>query len=351
MNNFRILSVAITAGAMMLGSCGHDNKWTVKGNLDPEAGNMIAVEASDNGRWYLLDSVKVSDGGNFSFSHEAQGYPDVYRLRNDNVTVYFPIDSIETVTVSRDGDRYILSGTSQADMMMKADSIIVLNLPDAEKKTALARLILTDPASITSYYVINRKMAGKPIFDPSVKKDLRVIGAVANAYNEQRPADPRSAYLKRLYLSSRRAAGEGGTAMVANEISAPEINLYDNTGVRRSLNDLSSEGKVVILNFTSYLAEESPAFNVMLNSLYEKYHGAGLEIYQVALDDDEYNWKRVADNLPWVTVINDAHNSTQVLLDYNVGSIPTVFILNRNGDVVERVTDLGDLPALVAKYM
>ncbi|MDE6485544.1 MAG: AhpC/TSA family protein [Duncaniella sp.] len=351
MNNIRILSAAASLGVLLLSGCGNGNKWTVKGELDPAAGNMIAVEASDNGRWYVLDSVKVSDSGKFSFSHEAMGYPDVYRLRNDNVTVYFPVDSIETVSVSHDGGRYMLAGTPQADMMMKADSIIALDIPEPEMKNALARLILTDPSSITSYYAINRKIAGKPLFDPAVKKDLRVIGAVANAYNEQRPADPRSAYLKRLYLSSRRQAGEGGTTVLANEINAPEINLYDNTGVRRSLNELASQGKVVVLNFTSYVAEESPAFNLLLNSIYEKYHGAGLEIYQVALDDDEYNWKRSADNLPWITVINDAHNSSQVLLDYNVGSIPTVFILNRNGDVVERVTDLGELEKLVAKYM
>ncbi|MDE6581529.1 MAG: AhpC/TSA family protein [Duncaniella sp.] len=351
MNNIRILSAAALTGLLVLSGCGNGNKWTVKGQLDPAAGKMVAVEASDNGRWYVLDSVKVDDSGKFSYSREAMGYPDVYRLRNDNVTVYFPIDSIETVTVTREGERYALSGSSQSEMMMKADSIIALRIPEAEKKNELARLILTDPASITSYYVINRKVGGEPLFDPSVKKDIRVIGAVANAYNEQRPADPRSAYLKRLYLSSRRQAGEGGTAVIANEISSPEINLYDNTGVRRSLNELASQGKVVVLNFTSYAAEESPAFNLMLNSIYEKYHGAGLEIYQVALDEDEYNWKRTADNLPWITVINDAHNSGQVLIDYNVGSIPTVFILNRNGDVVERVTDLGELEKLVAKYM
>ncbi|MDE5829147.1 MAG: AhpC/TSA family protein [Duncaniella sp.] len=349
MNNFRIFLGAAALGVSVFTGC-TDNKWTVRGQLEPSAGSAIAVEANDNGRWYMLDSVKIDSKGDFSYSHDAQGYPDVYRLRNDNVTVYFPIDSIETVTVKREGDRYMVSGSSQADMMMKADSIIGSGASDNEIKNQLSRLILTDPASITAYYVINRKVAGQPIFNPSIKKDLRAIGAVANAYNEQRPADPRTGYLKRLYLSSRFVKDKG-TSVVANEIGSPEINLYDNTGVRRSLNELSEQGKIVVLNFTSYAAEESPAFNLMLNSIYEKFHDTGLEIYQVSVDEDEYFWKRAADNLPWVTVINDAHNSGQVLMDYNVGSIPTVFIINRNGDVVERVTDLSNLESLVAKYM
>lgn len=351
MSKFKILAGILSLGALSLTGCGNGNRWTVKGELNPDDGRNYVVEASDNGRWYVLDSVIISDDGRFSFSGDAQGYPDVFRLRNDNVTIYFPIDSIETVTVTRDGNRYSIAGTPQADMMMRADSIINDSDAETEMKNSIARLILTDPASITAYYVINRKIAGKPLFDPSDKRDLRVIGAVANAYNERRPSDPRTGYLKRLYLDSRRADGKGTTPVMANEINSPEINLYDNTGVRRSLNDLASKGNVVILNFTVYGAEESPAFNVMLNSIYEKFHNAGLEIYQVALDDNEYAWKRTADNLPWVTVINDAHNSQQVLLDYNVGSIPTVFILDRNGNVVERVADLSALETLVAKYM
>lgn len=361
---FKIMAVA-GAGAMMLTGCGNDNEWTVKGNIPAAEGDGYVVEAYSNGYWYLLDSLTTSKSGDFSYSHVAMGYPDVYRLRNGVTSVYFPIDSIETVTLTSKGDTFgadtELSGSDAATAMMQADSIInkaLATMGDAARtdetvKRELSTLVLADPSSIVAYYVINRKIGGRPLYDPSDKNDLKIIGAVANAFNTMRPADPRTAYLKQLYIENRRATmpRDSVRTVVANEISAPEINLYDNNGRQQSLTALASTGKVIILNFTIYAANESPAFNVLLNSLYEKYHSAGLEIYQVALDDNEYAWKQTADNLPWITVINDAADSDQVLRSYNVGSIPSLFILDRSGSVVERVTELDNLESLVKKYL
>lgn len=351
MNTKKILSGALGTLFLVLAGCVSRNEWTVKGELSSVADSKISVEAWDNGRWYVLDSVTVNGNGKFSYSHAPQGYPDVYRLKGDGMTVYFPIDSIETVTVSSRDNRYYLSGSQQAEMMMRADSILNSDLPRSEMLNSVARLILQDPASVTAYYVINRKVAGSPLFDPTDRADLRVIGAVANAFNDYRPNDPRTSYLKKLFISNLQRPAGTGISYEANEIGAPEINLYDNTGVRRPLSQTTDKGDVVLLNFTTYLAEESPAFNMMLNSIYEKYRSRGFEIYQVSLDDNEYEWKRTADNLPWITVINDAHNNSQILLDYNVGSIPAIFIINRRGEVVERVTDLDKLDSLVAKYL
>ncbi len=351
MNIKKILYGALGTLALVLTGCGSRNEWTVKGELPAVADSKISVEAWDNGRWYVLDSVNVAGDGKFSFSHAPQGYPDVFRLKGDGVTVYFPIDSIETVNVSSRDNRYYLSGSQQAVMMMRADSILNSDLPRSEMINSVARLILEDPASVTAYYVINRKVGGSPLFNPADRSDLRIIGAVANAFNANRPNDPRTSYLKKLFISNMRHPENPGMSIEANEIGAPEINLYDNTGVRRALSQYTGNGDVVLLNFTTYLADESPAFNVMLNSIYEKYRSRGFEIYQVSLDDNEYEWKRTADNLPWVTVINDAHDNSRILLDYNVGSIPAIFIINRNGEVVERVTDLDQLDSLVAKYL
>lgn len=353
--------IASAAAAMLLTSCGDGNKWTVKGNMAHSEGNDYLVEAYDNGRWYLLDTLKVKSSGDYSYSHEAMGYPDVYRIRCGEASIYFPIDSIETISIFSRGDAfgadYTIGGTPQADAMMSVDSIINAAGADAVGNVAimreLANIILQDPSSIVSYYIINRRVGGKPIFDPSDPVGRRIIGAVANAYDKQRPSDPRTAYLRNLFIENLRAATVPDSVRVieAYELSAPEIKLYDNKGAQRLLSDEAAKGNVILLNFTAYSAEESPAFNVGLNKIYEKYKESGFEIFQVAIDHDEYAWKRTADNLPWITVINDASDSERVIRDYNVGSIPCVFILNRKGEVVERVTDLSKLESLVAKYL
>ena len=281
------------------------------------------------------------------------------------VCAYFPIDSIETISLSAQAPdidvNHSLSGTPQAENLERVDSLLRAEVSsagaqavtaNASLKRELGKMILADPAGIVPYYIISKRVGGQPLFNPAVK-DLRIIGAVANAFNEQRPSDPRTTYLRNLFISNRPKSGKINEENVAyaNEVRAFDINLFDNEGKKHSLLDLTSKGNVVILNFTAYTAQESPAFNVMLNKVYEKYHSQGLEIFQVAFDDDEYAWKQTAKNLPWITVLNGAADGDKALRDYNVGSLPAIFIFDRNGDVVERVTDLNTLDSSVARRL
>lgn len=201
---------------------------------------------------------------------------------------------------------YSLTGSPQAENLVRVDSMIMANAAggaasiaaNKELKRELGKMLLADPAGIVTYYIINKRIDGKAIFNPADKDDIRLIGAVANAFNEKRPSDPRTGFLKRLFVSNRpKNPTATGETRMANEVRAFDIKLYDNTGKQHSLLDLTSKGKVVVLNFTAYTADESPAFNVALNKVYEKYHQQGLEIFQVAFDRDEYAWKQVAKNL------------------------------------------------------
>ena len=78
-------------------------------------------------------------------------------------------------------------------------------LTDSELKRELAQTILADPSGIVAYYIISKQINGRYLFNPADRMDNRVIGAVANAYSEKRPDDPRTSYLKQLYLANRVA--------------------------------------------------------------------------------------------------------------------------------------------------
>ena len=353
--------------SVLLASCGSGNKWHLNGTITGLSDDdMVVLEGNNQGYWYPMDTIKVSSSGSYSYSHEAQGYPDIYRLRVGDKSVYFPIDSIETVTLSAEAPdidtRYTLSGSPQAANLVRVDSLIVAAAKDgaasvtanADLKRQLGQMIVADPAGIVTYYIINKSVAGKPLFNPAVKEDLKMIGAVANAFNERRPEDPRTGYLRRLFLSNRTKSPsqpENTNLPVANEVRAFDIRLFDNTGKEHSLLDVTSKGNVVILNFTAYTADGSPAFNMALNKIYEKYHSQGLEIFQVSLDNDEYAWKQTAKNLPWITVFNGPNDGDKAIRDYNVGSLPAIFIFDRNGDVVDRVTDMASLESAVSRRM
>ena len=115
---------------------------------------------------------------------------------------------------------------------------------------------------------------------------------------------------------------------------APNFALEDANGTTIRLSDF--KGKVVILDFwATWCAPcrmEIPGYV----ELYDKYKSQGLEIIGVSLDRD--GWKPVR---PFMDQYNV--NYPIVLGDMNIvqayggiQSIPTTFIINRNGEVVER---------------
>lgn len=358
----KLHSIAAIGVLAALASCGSKSQWGIDGKIEGLAENQsVVIEGVNQGSWYLIDTLKIDKKGKFSYRHDPQGYPDVYRLRLGNEAVYFPIDSVETVNIHAEASSFASgkrSGSVQASNMAYVDSLINASvsaigveatITDESLKRKLGEMIIGDPAGIVSYYIVSKQIDGKPLFSAGRGIDKRLIGAVANAYSSRRPSDPRTSYLTRLFLSSRQPKQTTATIEAA-EIGAPEISLFDQTGKEQSLNAVIGKGDVVLVNFTAYEAQDAPAFNVILADIYKKYHSAGLEIYQVSVDDNEYRWREAAKNLPWITVLSPAHDATALSV-YNVTSIPTSFIIDRTGQIVERIEDPSKLASAVARYM
>lgn len=361
MRNYII--IACTTIIALTTACNTTPQWEISGNISGIDNSPMIVEASDNGYWYVLDTIASESNGNFSYSHNASGYPDIYRLTLNDKHIYFPIDSVESVTIkstATDFDtEYTLAGTVEAETLMAFDRLVRQVIKekgvdaissDSLLKRELGKMLITNPSGVVAYYIINKQFNGKPIFNPALSSDNRLIGAVANAYNEFRPTDPRTAYLKRLFLNNRRANAIVNDTIVVNEIPLFEIDLTDNTGKSHSLTQQANNNKVVILNFSIYTAQGSPAFNIALADIYNKYHNRGVEIYQVALDNDEFQWKQTAKNLPWITVYNPPSTGARILLNYNVHDLPTSFII-ANGELAERVDDISLLEKAIKKYL
>ncbi|MCM1348489.1 MAG: DUF4369 domain-containing protein [Firmicutes bacterium] len=349
------------AMAASLFACKGTPEWHVDGRIDGADGQTMYVEASDNGQWYVLDSITLDQSGNFSFASAAAGYPDIYRLRLNDKSVYFPIDSIETVTVVTKADAfdadYTLAGTPEAEQLMAVDRRVSSAMAgkgaaglttDSVLKRDLSNMLLENPSGIVSYYIINKRVGGVPLFNPANKNDLKVIGAVANAFNVYRPLDPRTNYLKQLFLGNKRSSAPADT-LVATETTLIDIELMDRKGTKQSLQKIADKNKVVLLSFTSYGEEFSPGLNMELNKIYTKYHPSGLEIYQIGFDEQEFDWRKAASNLPWITVYNSSTDGVNALASYNVGAIPAMYLIE-NGEIRERLTDATRIEQTVAKY-
>lgn len=358
--SLKTLAAAGCAALLALSSCGIKNQWEVNGVITGADNELLILEGmAPNGNWYTMDTLRLNAEGKYAFAEEAPTRPEIYRLTIGNSSAYFPIDSIDKVTVNASApgiDRnYELSGSPQAEMMQNVNTMIAEQSANTDTlKRKISELLLTDPASITAYYIINKQLpGGAPLFNPANKQDLRIIGAVANAYTRERPGDPRTNYLTKLYISAQRAMRpprEIGGDIEASEVQYPDIVLLDENGKEAKLSETVANGKPTILNFTTYSAEFAPALNVLLNKIIEDTNGA-VNVYQVGLDGDEFNWLKSASNLPWVTVYNSPKVGATYLMLYNVGTIPATFLIDRNGDLVARIEDLSQLEANVKKLL
>lgn len=345
-------------------SC-NSNKFKVTGVVEGAGDTtMLYLETSENGRWYVVDSVKT-DNDKFSFSEDAIEYPNVYRLVHGTDAIYFPIDSIDKIeiktTIKDFAFDYTLSGSNDAERMMMLDKQLAKFVragdtsSDAFKKwkEEASRDIVANLQSIVSYYMINKYIGNQPLFNPEDNKDFKIIGAVVNSFYNFRPNDPRTKYLTETFKDKLRqrsmANNTGSDTIFVAQTGVLDIKLMDKDGKMQSFKDVCSKGNVVILNFTLQSQSFSPAINKLLNDMYHKYKSKGLEIFQVSFDDNEATWMQAVSRLPWIVMRDPDGAATAV--KYNIYELPTIYIINRSGDIAEKVENIQLLEDSLLKYI
>lgn len=353
----KILHIAASAAlvASLACSCG-EAKFKVDGEVYGAEGKSLILEKSDfHGRWIAVDSVRVSGSGSFSIKADAPASPDIYRLSLGDRFIYFPVDSIETISLKTSasdfGSKFELTGTPQAERMAAFEKeLMALSNPDSVslagfKRGVYTKYIQDGQGSIVSYYVLTKVFGGKPLYNPADPEDAKYYAAVATQFDNFRPDDPHGRMVRDVSLQAMRAinSAKGKKKVVnANEIRVLEINLPDENGRNVRLSDVVGKGKKVVVVFSLMNAAESPAFNRELARIYNA-KGGSVQFYHVSFDAGQYEWREAAKNLPWITVLDPNGMSSTAILDYNVGALPAVFIYNEAGDLVDRPESLSDL--------
>ena len=361
-----------------LSACNNSSDFTVKGVVAGADGQLMYLENVGISNVVTLDSIKLAPGGKFKFTEKRPEYPDFYRLRLNNQLINFAVDSTETISFVADAGTFATSYSVEGSENSKAIKAITLAQLDANQaisrlrkeyedkmisdttyrmkvlaaadayKEVARKYIYSAPMSTAAYFALFQQIDGLLFFDLYDRKDVKAYGAVATSYNHTYPESPRSKHLYNLTLQSMKALRAQRPVDYSNvetkEISFLDIELPDVRGEVVKLSTVAP-GKVVLINFTAYQTEWSPALNMALGELYTKYHDQGLEIYQVSLDSDFHFWRNGASNLPWVTVHDPQSVYSQVAGLYNVKQLPALFILDRKGNLVKRVEDVKKLEA------
>ena len=366
--------------SLVLAACKQQADFTVEGVVSGADGQVMYLENVGVSSVETLDSVRLTAAGEFRFERPRPAYPDFYRLRLNNQLINFSIDSTETISFVADAETFATSYRVEGSENCKAIKNITLAQLDANQaigrarrayeadqladtayarqveeavgayKEVARRYIYSAPMSAAAYFALFQQIDGLLLFDLYDKEDSKAYGAVATSLDHFYPESPRAKHLYNLALQSIKVIRSQRPVNLDNvekeEVGYVDIELPDIQGVSRKLSALAP-GNIVLLNFTAYMSEWSPALNMALGELYVEYHDKGLEVYQVSLDGDVHFWKNAASNLPWTCVRDPQTVYSQVAALYNVKQLPVIFVLDRSGNLVKRVDDMKNLAAEV----
>ncbi|MDR1357481.1 MAG: AhpC/TSA family protein [Tannerellaceae bacterium] len=366
-----IISIALTACS--------ESEFTVKGVIAGADGQVVYLENVGISSVKVLDSLKLTAAGKFTFKKGRPQYPEFYRLRLNNQWINFAVDSTETLDFAADAGTFATSYSVEGSENAKAIKAITLAQLDANQaigrlrkeregnlipdttyqrlvakaaddyKEFARRYIYAAPMSAAAYFALFQQIDGLLFFDLYNKDDSKAYAAVATSFDHYYPAGARAQHLHNLALQSikiirqQRALNEEAAVNVS-EISYLDISLPDLRNEKIALSAIA-EGKNVILNFTAYQSEWSPELNTTLGDLYARYNQNGLEIYQVSLDADLHYWKNIASGLPWICVRDPESVYSQIAALYNIRRLPALFLIDKKGNLIKRVDELGTLEA------
>ena len=378
-------AAALVLAALSVASC-NNNKFTVEGQIAGAKDSVLYFENVGLEGINVLDSVKLNDNGDFSFSQDANTAPEFYRLRIADQIINVSIDSTETVQVKGQypgmASNYTVSGSEncskirelalkQIDLQAKAIALqsntelgiakandSIQTLINAYKEEVKRNYIYKEPYKAYSYFALFQAIGNYLIFNPRTnKEDIKAFAAVATSWDTYYPHAERGQNLHNIAIegmkNQRIVAAQNADIQIeaskVQEAGVLDIALLDNKGNMRHLTDL--KGQVVLLDFHVFALKDSPARIIQLRELYNKYHAQGLEIFQVSLDSDEHFWKQQTAALPWINARDEDGASSQRLVLYNIQAVPDFFIIDRGNNLVKRAAQIADLEAEIKKLL
>lgn len=372
--------------ALVILSCSRGEKIRVSGIVENGKGGMIYLDEQKLSEIREIDSVRIRRNGSFDLSDRAS-VPKFYNLRlgDDRIIplLLCPGDQVEVRTTDS-----VFSGSYSVEGSVESQHLLDLNRHMARTRKSLDSLsavfnanlegeeqlldtirkkyddvykaqrrhniqfVLEHMTSMASIYAIYQKIDDDNYLLNSAR-DIQIIKITGDALDTIYPGSEYVESLKRdaAKLESNLMNRNLQNFLDAAPVSHPDIRLPDPYGDSISLSSLG--GKVVLLSFWASWNDISVGLNQEFLRLYRKFHGRGLEIYQVSFDSELAPWMRAIqfDELPWINVSELSYPESSIAHLYNVTELPTYFLIDRMGAITGKNYDMASLDRKIAELV
>lgn len=363
-------SLLVFALGGLLASCG-GNRAKIDGRFACSDERTVYLESVSPSGNSIVDSVVTTKKGEFQFKVELPDGPAIYTIRCNGESIPLLLAAGEHVTlnsVGRLSRNYTVEGSEGSILMKELSRIMVEGAsaldsiagrysqlePDEDSlrrqiasdyarqfyktKREQISFIVGNTSSLAAFYALYQRLPNDNVLFNG-EGDVVYYRMVADSIEARLPQSPYLAPLRKQIqnMSTGNALqqflDQNGEIEMLNY---PDLELPDMYGKKIKLSSLN--GKVILLDFWSATSAQSKVMNAEMKEHYDAWKERGFEIYQVSLDDSKPLWVTTVQDqkLPWVSVCDFLGAKSPAARLYNIKSVPTNFLIDREGNIVGR---------------
>ncbi len=380
MKNFKYITLA--AAILLLCSCGNRSA-QIDCTIAQTPESDIVVKLLNVNRYEVLDTVRTNAAGRFSYKMKFKNpFPEfIYLFHNDRQIAALLLQPKEKAVVEADTlGNYSVTGSPESRLLMEVDKsyaefISKMNSisemidalgEDSKEAEPLVkervdeylsyyrdrtRYVMGNPKSLTTVPVLFQTFGNDmPVF--SQQTDAVFYNLVCDSLETVYPGSP---YVRALRSEGTRRFADLRMAQKlaqAEEISYVNLEIPDVNGVKMKLSEV--DANVVLVHFWSSSNALQKMFNLeVLKPAYDSYKGKGLEIYQVAIDNNKASWARIVKDqgLEWINVCDGLGENSPVIQSYYITQYPVSYLLIDGNLFEAKFSTLNELNALLKKYL
>lgn len=358
---------------MLIGGFACSSRQTeISGIIEGGAGTSLSLEKLNVNQTALIDSLEVNSNGAFSVRFKLEE-PELLILKNSQGKIISllvsPGDKISLETSEGAFEKsYLVEGSPESEgirsmvihlestrvemdsLQMLAAKIANPEDPRMENvRSSYAQAIIRQKrftidyivkhmTSLSSVYALYQKYDEETLvlnLDNDLQYFKTVADSLKNIYPDAALTKSLLADIDRRETNYREQSQLNTLMDMAGEATGMlDLSIPDREGEEIALSSL--KGKVVLVTFWASGNIASIEALLELQSTYKKYHNSGFEVYAISMDNNKVNWMSAIDfnEFKWINVSELSYPNSKAAVLYNVSSLPTNFIQNREGDIV-----------------